>query len=484
MKSYQKDCAPETNLIHWKSINWKRVKKVVKSLQLRIAKAIREGRHNKARALQWMLTHSHAAKLLAVKRVTENSGNRTPGVDGIRWKTPTQKLRAALSLSRKDYRAEPLRRLYILKKNGKKRPLGIPTMKDRAMQALHLLALEPVSETLADKSSYGFRQKRSCHDAIERCYIHLSRKDSATWILEGDIKGCFDNISHQWLMQNIPMDKKILQQWLKAGFVENKRLFPTEQGTPQGGIISPTLANMTLDGLELAIDKALGITIRPDGCRKNTQKVHLIRYADDFIVTASNKEMLETKVIPVIEAFLSKRGLQLSPEKTRITHINDGFNFLGQNIRMYSRGKLLIRPTKEAVRLVKEKLKGIIVKYRGSQAAVLIRNLNPVITGWANYHRNACSKKTFYKLDRILWRNIWNWARRRHNNLGYRKIVSLYFMSIGRRKWQFFGKFDNSKIILLRMFGCFHIKRHKLINGNANPFNPDWDKYFSHRLTC
>jgi len=483
MKSYQKDCAPETNLIHWKSINWKQVKEMVKSLQLRIAKAIREGRHNKARALQWMLTHSHAAKLLAVKRVTENSGNRTPGVDGIRWKTPTQKLRAALSLSRKDYRAEPLRRLYILKKNGKKRPLGIPTMKDRAMQALHLLALEPVSETLADKGSYGFRQKRSCHDAIERCYIHLSRKDSATWVLEGDIKGCFDNISHQWLLQNIPMDKKILQQWLKAGFVENKRLFPTDQGTPQGGIISPTLANMTLDGLELAIDKALGITIRPDGCRKNTQKVHLIRYADDFVVTASNMEILETKVMPVIEAFLSERGLQLSPEKTRITHISDGFDFLGQNIRMYSHGKLLIRPTKEAVRLVKEKLKGIIVKYRGSQAAVLIRNLNPVITGWANYHRNACSKKTYYNLDRILWRNIWNWARRRHNNLGYRKIVSLYFMSIGRRKWQFFGKFDNGKIILLRMFGCFHIKRHTLINGNANPFNPAWDKYFSHRLT-
>lgn len=171
MKSYQKDCAPETNLIHWKSINWKQVKEAVKSLQLRIAKAIREGRHNKAKALQWMLTHSYAAKLLAVKRVTENSGNRTPGVDGIRWKTPTQKLRAALSLIRRGYKALPLRRLFILKKNGKKRPLGIPTMKDRAFQALHLLALEPVSETLADKGSYGFRQKRSCHDAIERCYI-------------------------------------------------------------------------------------------------------------------------------------------------------------------------------------------------------------------------------------------------------------------------------------------------------------------------
>jgi len=483
MKSDQKDCAPETSAKHWKSINWKQVKGRVRSLQLRIAKATMEGRHNKVKALQWLLTHSLDAKLLAVKRVTENSGKRTPGADGILWKNPNQKLQAALSLVRKDYEALPLRRLYILKKNGKKRPLGIPTMKDRAYQALHLLALEPVSETLADKGSYGFRQKRSCHDAIERCYIHLSRNDSATWVLEGDIKGCFDHINHQWLMQNIPMDKKVLQQWLNAGYIENKQLFPTTEGTPQGGIISPTLANMTLDGLEAVIDNAFGITIRPDGCRKNNHhKLHLIRYADDFIVTASNKEILENKVKPIIEGFLSTRGLQLSQEKTKITHVTEGFDFLGQNIRMYSHGKLLIRPSKSAILSVKQKLKDIIVKHRGSQAAVLIRNLNPVITGWANYHKRVCSKRTFYKLDRILWRNIWNWARLRHNNLGYRKIVSLYFMRIGNRKWQFFGAFSDAKIILLRMFGYFRIKRHRLINGNANPFNPKWDLYLSRRL--
>ncbi len=483
MKSDQKDCAPGTSAKHWKSIDWKQVKGRVRSLQLRIAKATMEGRHNKAKALQWLLTHSLDAKLLAVKRVTENSGKRTPGVDGILWKNPNQKLQAALSLVRKNYEALPLRRLYILKKNGKKRPLGIPTMKDRAYQALHLLALEPVSETLADKGSYGFRQKRSCHDAIERCYIHLSRNDSATWVLEGDIKGCFDHINHQWLMQNIPMDKKILQQWLNAGFIENKQLFPTTEGTPQGGIISPTLANMTLDGLEATIDNAFGITIRPDGCRKNNpHKLHLIRYADDFIVTASNREILENKVKPIIEDFLSIRGLQLSQEKTKITHVTEGFDFLGQNIRMYSHGKLLIRPSISSILSVKQKLKDIIVKHRGSQAAVLIRNLNPVITGWANYHKRVCSKRTFYKLDRIVWRNIWNWARLRHNNMGNRKIVSLYFMRIGSRKWQFFGAFNVAKIILLRMFGYFRIKRHRLINGNANPFNPAWDHYFSRRL--
>ena len=372
MKSNKKDCAPETKRMNWNSIDWNKVKKSVKSLQLCIAKATREGKPGKARALQWLLTHSFDAKLLAVKRVTENSGKRTPGVDSIRWKTPTQKFSAALSLVRKGYKALPLRRLYILKKNGKKRPLGIPTMKDRAFQALHLLALEPVSETLADKASYGFQQKRICHDAIERAYIHLSRKDSATWVLEGDIKGCFDNINHQWLLQNIPMDKKVLQQWLNAGFIENKQLYPTTQGTPQGGIISPTLANMTLDGLEAAIDNAFNIKIRPDGCRKNNpHKIHLVRYADDFIVTASNKEILEYKVKPLIEGFLEKRGLQLSPEKTKITHIAEGFNFLGQNLRMYPKGKLLIRPTKEAVKSVKEKLKDIIVKHGGSQVQIL-----------------------------------------------------------------------------------------------------------------
>lgn len=226
-------CASPARFKTWNSIDWNAAEKHVRSLQLRIAKAIREGRKGKAKALQWLLSHSMAAKALAVRRVTQNKGSKTPGVDSVRWKTNTQKLNAAKSLVRKSYKALPLRRLYIKKKNGKLRPLGIPTMKDRAMQALYLFALEPVAETYADRGSYGFRKFRGCHDALERCYIHLSRRDSATWVLEGDIKGCFDNISHQWLMKNTLLDKKILQQWLKAGFWENKRLFPTDMGTPQ-----------------------------------------------------------------------------------------------------------------------------------------------------------------------------------------------------------------------------------------------------------
>jgi RNA-directed DNA polymerase len=475
-------CAAPTPFKTWKSIDWKDAEKRVRSLQLRIAKAIREGKKSKAKALQWMLTHSMAAKALAVRRVTQNKGAKTPGVDNVRWKSNIQKLQAAHSLARKGYKALPLRRLYIKKKNGKLRPLGIPTMKDRAMQALYLFALEPIAETLADRGSYGFRKLRSCHDALERCYIHLSRKDSATWVLEGDIKGCFDNISHQWLMQNTILDKSILQQWLKAGFLDNKRLFPTDMGTPQGGIISPTLANITLDGLEKEIDKAFDIVIRPDGCRKNNiHKLHLIRYADDFIVTASSKEVLVEQVKPLIENFLLARGLQLSQEKTHITHINEGFNFLGQNVRLYSKNKLLLRPTKESIQSIKEKLKAIIVRHRGSNAAQLIYHLNPVITGWANYHRHACSKKAFFLLDRILFRNLWNWMRHSHNNLGYRKIVSMYFKTIGNRRWVFYGKFKDGLHIHLRSFGYVKIRRYQLIRGAAHPYDPTWHDYLNKR---
>jgi len=482
MNQSKERCALKTAK-DWRSINWNNIKERVKSLQLRIAKALREGKKNKVKALQWLLTHSWAAKLLAVKRVTENKGKRTAGVDGILWSTPKSKLNGVSSLNRKNYKSMPLRRIYIPKKSGKLRPLGIPTMRDRAFQALYLLALEPVSETLADRGSYAFRKHRSCHDAIERCYIHLSRKDSATWVLEGDIKGCFDNISHQWLVDNVITDKKILKQWLKAGFMDKKILHPTNEGTPQGGIISPTLSNMTLDGLEKLIDNAFNIVIRPDGCRKNNfHKIHLIRYADDFVVTSSNKEILTDVVKPLIESFLALRGLELSQEKTKITHINEGFDFLGQNIRLFPNNKLLITPSKDSMKAIVSKINLTIKKHRGNKTTELIRHLNAIITGWTNYHKHVCSKRFFYKLDFIIWRNIWNWARRRHNNLGYRKIVSMYFKQVKTRKWQFFGTLNNGKETLLRYAGNKQITRHKLIKGEANPFNLIWNNYFENRM--
>jgi RNA-directed DNA polymerase len=247
---------------------------------MRIAKAVKESRWNKVKALQYLLTRSFYAKLLAVKRVTTNKGKKTPGIDGILWKGARVEWRTVFTLKRRGYRPQPLRRIYIPKKNGKKRPLSIPTMYDRAMQALYKLALAPVAETTADRNSYGFREGRSCADAIAAGFNALSKPNSATWVLEGDIKGCFDNISHKWILKNIPMDKVILKKWLKAGYVENGITYPNRKGTPQGGIISPTLANMTLDGLEEAVKSAVPWRSR----------VNFIRYADDCAPRRRGKE--------------------------------------------------------------------------------------------------------------------------------------------------------------------------------------------------
>ena len=242
----------------WDQANWDRIEAEVKRLQMRIAKAVREGRWGKAQALQRLLTRSHSGKLLAVKRVTENSGKRTPGVDGRVWLTPAARWKGMLSLRHRGYRAMPLRRVYIPKSNGKRRPLGIPCMRCRAMQGLWKLALEPIAETLADPNSYGFRPERAAADAIEQCFTILSRRTSAQWILEGDIRGCFDNFSHSWFLEHIPMDKVVLRRWLEAGYVDEGSLFETRAGTPQGGIISPVIANMALDGLEAAVHASAG----------------------------------------------------------------------------------------------------------------------------------------------------------------------------------------------------------------------------------
>ena len=233
----------------WHDIQWRAAHQNVRRLQARIVKATREGRHGKVKALQWLLTHSFSGKAIAVKRVTENQGKRTPGVDGQCWSTPAAKAKALQQLHRRGYRAQALRRVYIPKSNGKRRPLGIPTMKDRAQQALYLLALDPIAETTGDPNSYGFRTGRATADAIEQSFQLLRRPNSASWIWEGDIRSCFEQISHEWLLANIPMDKTMLRQWLKAGFLENSVWAPTEAGTPQGGIISPALMNLTLDGL-------------------------------------------------------------------------------------------------------------------------------------------------------------------------------------------------------------------------------------------
>jgi RNA-directed DNA polymerase len=460
----------------WKSIDWKKVERKVKELQMRIAKAVREGRYRVVKSLQWLLTHSFYAKLMAVRRVVTNKGKRTPGVDGVVWKTPKQKMQAVNQLNRRGYRPLPLRRTYIKKKSGKDRPLGIPTMRDRAMQALYVLALVPVAETTADPNSYGFREYRSCADAIEQCFICLAKRRSPRWILEADIEACFDMIDHEWILNNILIDGKILRAWLKAGYMDKGRLFPTKAGTPQGGIVSPVLANMTLDGLESAVKEAVSAKA----------KVNLIRYADDFLVTAESEEILKEQVIPAIHGFLAERGLNLSGEKTKITRIEDGFDFLGQHLRKYG-DKLIITPSKSSVRSMINKARKGMKANLGQATSKMIEELNSAIRGWANYHRHACSKATFSHVDSCIYKNLWRWARRRHKGKGKRWIRKRYFRTVGSRNWSFFAtgrsKKGESRAVDLLLAGTTKIVRHVKTRAEANPYARDWQEYFSWRLS-
>jgi RNA-directed DNA polymerase len=458
--------------VSWHQIDWYRAHQHVRRMQLCIAKATREGKTRKVKSLQRLLTHSFHAKALAVKRVTENQGKATPGVDGQTWSTPEAKWQAISSLIRKGYKPLPLRRMYIPKSNGKMRPLGIPTMKDRAMQALYKLALEPVAETLADGNSYGFRPERSCADAIVQTFNVLGNKYCAQWILEGDIKSCFDEISHEWLMNNVPMDKGILRKWLKAGYIDRKKLFPTDAGTPQGGIISPTLSNMALDGLEKELKPF----------RK--RKVNFVRYADDFIVSGSSKALLENEVKSVIIGFLKERGLTLSEEKTKVTHIGEGFDFLGQNVRKYN-GKLLIKPSKKNVKKFLEKVKKVLKKHKTAKQEAVIKALNPIIRGWANYHRHQVAKKIFSWVDHQIWRKLWQWCKRRHPNKGRRWIKNRYFHRFGPRDWVFAAKVNkaNGKNVFMKLFSAMStpIRRHVKIKSEAYPYDMAWEPYFEKR---
>lgn len=459
----------------WKTIEWNQVTMEVKRLQMRIAKAVREKRYGKARALQWLLTHSFSAKLLAVKRVTQSSGAKTPGIDGVVWKTPNQKMQAARSLQRRGYQPQPLRRIYIPKKQkGTFRPLSIPSIRCRAMQALHLLALEPVMETEADKNAYGFRPKRSCADAIAQCFTVLAQKKSAPWVLEGDIRACFDRLSGKWLEDNILTDKVILSKWLTAGYMEEKALHPTFNGVPQGGVISCAILVLALKGFEETVKS---VTSQKD-------KVNVIAYADDFVITGATKDVLENKIMPVVVAFLKERGLELSIEKTKITHVDDGFDFLGFNIRKY-KGKLFIKPSKENIKVFLDKTRTLIKSKATVKTEVLIRHLNSKIRGWANYYRHVVAKATFSYVDDCIFKALMRWINRRHPEKNAQWRNKKYFRTQGMRRWIFSVKVKNKKgdYFFLDLFTASQlpIRRHVKIRAEANPYDPQYADYFSER---
>jgi RNA-directed DNA polymerase len=472
--------APLHGVTDWHAIDWKSAHRNVRRLQARIVKATQEKRWGKVKALQRLLTHSFSGKALAVRRVTENQGKHTPGVDKITWNTPHKKINAVYALRQRGYHPQPLRRIYIPKKNGKKRPLGIPCMKDRAMQALYLLALDPVAETTADPNSYGFRPQRSTADAIEQCFTALGNIHTAQWILEGDIKGCYDAISHTWLLAHIPMDKAILKKWLKAGYMENHVLHPTEEGTPQGGIISPVLANMTLDGLERRLRERFPKTT----IKGIAAKVNFVRYADDFIITAASKELLEQEVKPLVEAFMKERGLELSNEKTCITHIEDGFDFLGQNVRKYKTGKrhtLLIKPAQKSVHAHLEKIRDIIKKHHTLSAGRLILMLNPMIRGWAQYHQHVVSADVFHDVDDAIYRTLRWWMKRRHPKKSNAWMTKKYFKTVEGNNWVFYGEVEGQEYLLAET-ARVPIKRHAKVKSEANPYDPAWESYYEQRL--
>ncbi|WP_237071723.1 group II intron reverse transcriptase [Mizugakiibacter sediminis] len=340
-------------------------------------------------------------------------------------------------------------------------------MKDRAMQALYWLALDPVAETRGDPNSYGFRSGRSTADAIAQCHNALSRKHSPKWVLEGDIKGCFDNIGHDWLVGNVPMDRRVLSKWLKAGFVEGHKLFPTDAGTPQGGIVSPCLANLALDGMEGLLKDSL----------PRRAKINFIRYADDFVVTGASKEVLETQVKPMLVGFLAERGLQLSATKTKITHVTEGFDFLGWHVRKH-KAFLRIVPSKRNATTLYAKVRDRLRELRGAKQDDVVGALNPILRGWGNYHRVVHASRPFAKMDYLITRALWRWAVRRHPMKGKRWIKRRYFRANGSRDWLF----QTDRFSLVRL-ASISVDKHIKVRADANPYDPKDEAYFDERLT-
>lgn len=474
--------ASQATLTGWQHIDWSQTQRAVRKIQVRIVKAIQAKRWRTVRSLQRLLVKSQVAKRLAVRQVTTNRGRNTAGVDGELWSTPKAKTEAIQRLNWRRYKPQPLKRVYIPKANGQKRPLGIPTLRDRAMQALQKMALEPIAETTGDPQSYGFRPRRGAADAIARCHTVLAKQCSAQWVLDADIKGCFDNISHDWLLSHIPMNQRVLKRWLKAGYMEQGQHYDTVSGTPQGGIISPLLANMALDGLS----ELLRMHFPKTWSSRGNVKVNLVRYADDFIVTGQSKTILEEEVIPLVETFLKARELTLSKEKTSIRAITDGFDFLGYTIRRYPNGKLLTKPSLGSQKRFRENVKIKLAQLKSATQAQVVATLQPMIKGWSNYYRHVVSKTIFSKMDHWLWEKLWRWSKRRHPNKSRRWIYRRYYHHYRKRRWCFgtWQQVGSKKIMRhIPWMASVPIRRHTLIKDNANPYDPHWESYMEARLS-
>jgi len=469
----------------WKTIEWKKAYRMVRTLRQRIFRATQEGNLKKVRSLQKLMLKSYSNRLVSVRRVTQtNTGKNTPGMDGMVVKTPAARGKLVDALGQSTaWKAKPARRIYIPKANKKVRPLGIPVVIDRCLQAMVKNALEPAWEARFEGISYGFRPGRSAHDAIGKIYLLARPNKSKKWILDADIKGAFDFISHEYLCQTIgPVPgKELIKQWLKAGYIEQKEFHATEQGTPQGGVISPLLLNIALHGME----QAIGVSYNSQG--QISGKRAIVRYADDFVCFCETREDAE-QVQGTLTAWLQERGLTLSAEKTRIVHLTEGFNFLGYNIRHYrtpkttkTGWKLLIKPSKESVQDLRETLRGRWKKVQGTPVQNVLKELNPIIRGWANYFRVVVAKELFGKLDSWMVHKALRYTKRMHPKKSVRWQRQRYFGRFNLDRLDIWTFGDKQTGGYLLKFDWFPIERHVLVRGRASPDNPELKEYWKKR---